>query len=166
MVALSFERISAEELISLRQEALLWVLYADRIPPHIGISQDALFYSLKVSGKDLGVPVDQMIRLLERKKIPALIYQLHEERSLDLKEVFAQQEEIIAGQSSCLSPILEVLSERKELCLIFDLLEELEAKGRINRVFGLNLPESYQGIPDYDHESVEKRIEEIRNAQR
>ena len=53
----------------LTNRLILWVLHADKIPPHIGLSKNDQFYSLKVSGKDEGLPVRNVLQIIEKKNI-------------------------------------------------------------------------------------------------
>jgi len=43
-----------------------------------------------------------------------------------------------------------------------DLLDILREKKLMNKVFGLNLTESYKGIPFYTTEQIELRLEKLR----
>jgi len=54
----------------------LVILHADKIPPHIGILCDGKFYSQKVNGKDFGVKLEHLLKLLLSKSIPTLFYKL------------------------------------------------------------------------------------------
>ena len=40
-------------------------IYADKVPPHVGISQGNLFYSLKSNGKD-ELPVNKVLEIIEK----------------------------------------------------------------------------------------------------
>ena len=56
---------------------LLWVLHADKIPPHIGVSVNGLFYSLKANGKDEGVAIEGLLDIVNRRKISTLCFELN-----------------------------------------------------------------------------------------
>ena len=47
-----FENLSRLESISETNDVLIWIFHADKIPPHIGISSQGFFFSLKSNGKD------------------------------------------------------------------------------------------------------------------
>ena len=55
---------------------VIWVLHADKIPPHIGISINGLFFSLKANGKDIAVPIENVLDVINRREITLLCFSL------------------------------------------------------------------------------------------
>ena len=54
MFDFEFDHIIKDEVdLAPEQGLFLWVFHADKIPPHIGISLDGCFFSLKSSGVDI-----------------------------------------------------------------------------------------------------------------
>ena len=58
------------------EKAYLWVWHADKIPPHLGLSTQSRYYSLKSNGKDQNVCFEKVIQLIDRKKIKTLAIEL------------------------------------------------------------------------------------------
>ena len=48
-----FDNLSRLASISEENDVLIWIFHIDKIPPHIGISSQGVFFSLKSNGKDL-----------------------------------------------------------------------------------------------------------------
>jgi hypothetical protein len=46
-----------------------------------------------------------------------------------------------------------------------ELLDILQAKNQINRVFGLNLAQTYKGIPYYTTEQIELRLKKLKHVE-
>lgn len=134
----------------------LWVIHADKIPPHIGISDLFGFYSLKASGKDEGIPLDDLIKVLNKKNIATLIFEIDNQAALS-NEVFATYSKTIPGEVSCLAPVKEVLG-LPNATKLHDLIEQLENQKRIKAVFGLCLEKNFQGISDYGVDAIEARL--------
>jgi len=63
-----------------------------------------------------------------------------------------------------LVPIKELLLPDERIERLKDLLDILEKKNLLNKVFGLNLTEAYKGIPHYTTEQIEFRLEKLRHV--
>jgi hypothetical protein len=149
------------------QKTLIWILHADKIPPHIGISAQGQFFSLKVSGKDEFFPINKLSELLVSKKIATVLIELECRISLqEIAEKFGEFSQAVDLQSSCLVPIKELVLTNEKVNQLKELLEILKKKGLINRVFGLNLNPSYQGIPHYSTDEIKFRLEKLKHAER
>ena len=151
-----------------KQGIFLWVFHADKIPPHIGISKDGFYFSLKVSGKDEFVSVEKISKLLKTKKIPTLIIKTSENsiknRYLDI--VFEKYQTANSDGLTCLTPITEIyFSETKDLILI-ELLNLLNEAGVVENIFGINLPADYKGIPAYSRQDIQDRLYQLKHAKR
>jgi hypothetical protein len=149
------------------QKNLLWILHADKIPPHIGISAEAHFFSLKVSGKDEYMPVFKLIDILNFKKISSVVIELDscitEYELANKYKKFDRAEDL---GSSCLIPIKELFFPDSKVNRLKDFLDILKEKKLINRVFGLNLTDTYKGISYYTIEEIEFRLEKLKHAKR
>jgi hypothetical protein len=149
------------------QKNLLWILHADRIPPHIGISAKGLFFSLKVTGKDEFLPVLKLLDILNLKKISSVVIELNSLfAEMELAYKYQQFDRAKDLESSCLVPIKELFHLDSKIKRLKDLLDFLQEKKLINRVFGLNLTETYKGIPFYTTEDIEFRLEKLMHAKR
>jgi len=148
-----------------QQKNLLWILHADKIPPHLGVSVDGLFFSLKVRGKDEFLPTNKLLSLIKSKKISTVLVELNISLKLeDLTDAYNQFDCANDLQSSCLMPIKELIIPSKKVNRLKDLLEILREKQFINRVFGLNLAKTYKGIPYYTAEQIELRLDKLKHV--
>lgn len=154
----------------------LWVLHADKIPPHIGISKNGLYYSLKVSGKDEAIPVRKVMQLLEAREIASLIIKTSENsiRFKELATVFDKYEKAGANAEgmqaisvlTCLTPITEIyFSEPRDL-ILSELLNLLNESGVMETVYGTNLQPGFRGIPWYERKDIQQRLDHLNHAKR
>ena len=151
-----------------KQGIFLWVFHADKIPPHIGISKDGFYFSLKVSGKDEFVSVEKISKLLKTKKIPTLIIKTSENsiKNRYLDTVFKKYQTANSDGLTCLTPIIEIyFSETKDLILI-ELLNLLNEAGVMETIYGINLSADYKGIPAYSRQDIQNRLYQLKHAKR
>ncbi len=145
----------------------LWIWYADKIPPHIGCSVNGCYYSLKVNGKDDALQIENVLKIIEKKKTLTLFVSL--ENSFDdlmVRAVFNQYKHAQSGISTCLTPIVRLLGLQDQLISqLSELLKYLESENILGKVFGLNLTEGYQGIPAYGTEDIQNRLRNLENVQ-
>lgn len=138
----------------------IWVIHADKIPPHLGISSDGEFFSLKVSGVDFALPADRLLKTFDKKWIPLLIIQTDSISVKDLLAVYSHYESAKDGGNTCLSPIKELFG-LEQVNTIHELLRELKSKSQVKVVYGKNLPCHYKGIPEYDLDAVNERLRKL-----
>lgn len=150
----------------LNQGVYLWVLYADKIPPHVGISENGKYYSLKANGKDEALPVNQVLQVLIKKKVPVLFFDIEIQPPLMLQTLFEQHKHIVLNKTTCLSPITKALLSSEKDLMLSQLLEKLNSGERIKSIFGLHLKADFLGIPKYGKEEISKRISTIQDAKR
>lgn len=146
----------------------LWVMHADKIPPHIGISKNGAYFSLKVSGKDERIPVRKVLGLLQAKSIPALMIKTSENSILckDLSAVFDRYEHAGTNGLTCLTPVTEIyFSEPRDL-ILSELLNLLNESGVMETVYGMNLSPDFKGIPLYERKDIQKRLDDLNHAKR
>lgn len=142
---------------------LIWVWHADKIPPHIGISSEGKYFSLKANGKDEGRLVENVIDLINKKSITTLCFQLENMSSLDaVVEVYNGFSVTKPNEITCLNPIKEILNLNHAQKLT-ELLGELYAQGQISKVFGYHLPENFKGIQIYSTEDIHERLRKLVN---
>lgn len=147
------------------QNTLLWILHANKIPPHIGISVDGFFFSLKVHGKDEFLPNFKLVNIINSRKILSVVIELNTNLLIDdVANKYDQFDFAKDLGSSCLVPIKELLLNGEKIERLKDLLHILKEKKLMNKVFGLNLTESYKGIPYYTTEQIEFRLEKLRHV--
>lgn len=168
MEVLKFERtisrIQSPNSLEFEGKTYLWVIHADKIPPHLGISSNALFYSLKANGKDEALRVPNILQVLERKNIAVVFYQIDNSAvSEDLKVVFNRFERTIPEQVTCLEPLKQLLNS-PHATWIKELLRDLEGRKLLQNAFGWQLPEGFQQILDYNPEDIHKRLNQLKDV--
>lgn len=140
----------------------LCILHADKIPPHIAISMDGKYFSLKAKGKDEAIPVTEVLKIINKRTIKTLFVRLDARVKFEqLEEVFARFEKTIVKETSCLSPIKEVLKVQGDVQKLSDLLSYLDLNHLSMEVFGVCIDESFKGIPYYEVEDIDKRLESL-----
>ena len=135
----------------------LWVLHADKIPPHIGVSLKGRFYSLKANGKDEKVKVATVTQIINAKNIKTLVYLLKDGKGIDLSKSFENYDKTIVGKVTCLNPIKDALNIPNAL-KIHDLIDELEAQSRVEKCLGFNIDRTFKGLQNYDVEAIHSRL--------
>lgn len=152
----------------INQGIYLWVIHADKIPPHIGISKNGAYYSLKVSGKDEHIAVNTLRGLLDAKKIPTLILKTSENsiRYQQLSEVFDTYTSAEAGRFTCLTPITQIYFSEPQDLILAELLNLLNEAGVLEEIYGLNLSDDFGGIKDYERTQIQQRLEYLNDVKR
>ena len=142
----------------------LWVIHANKIPPHLGISHGTAFYSLKANGKDNGIDVTKIIPVLSKKGITTVFYALNTRASkAQIESVFDQFESTIPGTTTCLQP-LKMIFNNHSASWLKELLSDLENRKMVKNAFGWQLPNNFDGIPDYDPIAIHQRLEQLNNV--
>lgn len=157
MSEFDFKTICREVPEQLLRKSFIWIWNADKIPPHIGISNGKDYFSLTYR-KSEHLLTSSMLKKARRSLIPLVLAEVPPEVILfDLEAVFSKYDRAIEG-ITCLHPIRESMNLDRRVNQLSDLLVYLESKDLIIGVNGLNLPENYTGIPDYSMEDILKRI--------
>lgn len=157
MSEFDFKTICREVPEQLLRKSFIWIWNADKIPPHIGISNGKDYFSLTYR-KSEHLLTSSMLKKARRSLIPLVLAEVPPEVILfDLEAVFSKYDRAIEG-ITCLHPIRESMNLDRRVNQLSDLLVYLESKDLIIGVNGLNLPEDYTGIPDYSMEDILKRI--------
>jgi hypothetical protein len=149
------------------KELILWIWYADKIPPHIGCSVEGSYFSLKASGKDVSIPVKKVSKIIQQKAIPFLLIQTDIDTSE--KTILAQFNSYLNATSdgvTCLKPILELLKTPVEIKQIKDLMNYLESLDRIKHIFGVNLKNDYSGLQEYGQAEIMDRLRKLNDVKR
>lgn len=143
--------------------AILWVFHADKIPPHIGISFNGEFYSLKAKGKDEAVNVTSIKNIISKKRITTLSFELKDGVvSPDLDTYFKPFQKTIPYKVSCLDPIKAILGYNQAEKLT-DMLALMSVNNDILVARGVNI-ENFKGIIDYEVTDIHLRLEKLNNA--
>jgi len=159
-----FHHIGKAEVTALKHGVCVWIWNANKIPPHLGISLDGTYYSLKYNGKDEGISVEALFRVVQKEQIPTLFIGIDEQLSAEkLIKIFGKYEVASSAGVTCLKPIAEIFNAM-ECRTIFDLLSILTEQDKVKSVDGICLPEVFEGIPFYNYESVQSRLIELENV--
>jgi len=154
----TFEKFRKSETISPESDVLLWMFHVDKIPPHVGISQNDLFFSLKSNGRD-EIPVSKLIQIIENKGIKCIILNLKYTSNLhDLKDVFSGYDRAVSSKISCLTPIKEVLRIPDDVRKLSDLLSYLNDLNLIEEFSCFNVTYEELGILKYDVSEIDNRL--------
>ena len=144
----------------------IWVIHANKIPPHIGISSNGKFFSLKVNGKDNGEASDIILKVLEKKKIHTLFIEVKALKLSELALIFNRFKDLKSPEITCLTPIIEFLKEDSKIETVSELLVNLDKKNQIKSFFGLNLTDDFVGIPSYSKIDIQNRILKLQDVKR
>lgn len=155
------ELLPSSAIDQYRNDVLLWVIHADKIPPHIGLSFENKFYSLKANGVDRGVDLSSLETVINDREIQTLIYVLNR-KPIDLEDSFSSFEKTIPGQITCLEPIKLALGY-DNADKIHHLLNELKENNEVQACIGLNISKDFEGIPMYDISDIHSRLRLISN---
>lgn len=159
----NIEKLSRED--ELQNGFFLWVLHADKKPPHIGCSINGRYFSLKAKGKDFDLDFKRVLSLIKSKKIPTVFIELNSEIQNSL--VVEKYTEYICSEAdfnTCLSPITAILDCKSEAQQLSELLKLLENRNELGSIFGLNLTDTYQSLPEYSKTDIENRLLLLKNA--
>ncbi len=152
--------------VQLKKGTFLWAFHVDKIPPHVGISIDGFYFSMKASECDFNLNVETVYQVVQRKKIPSfLVPILHTQQLTALKMIFSEYGNKIKIGDSCMTPIIRFLEENEQF-LLEELLDSLTQSNRINSVMGLHLPKEFEHVPFYTHEDVQLHIAQLKNVKR
>jgi hypothetical protein len=161
----NFEHVPLFKDSDLKDGFFLCVLHANKVPPHLGITINGKFYSLKAKGKDVNIPIDRILQVLRKKTIVGLFVKLDPSLVTEekVKKVFGLLPNSIEGKQTCLAPIKEIVDAPEDVEHIGDLLSYLESDESIIQRITINLPVGFKGIPWYSLTEIKQRIEFLKN---
>ena len=161
-----FDSIQFQEKIEQLHGVHLWILHADKIPPHIGISVDEHYFSLKAKGKDESVAIKSMLQVIDKKKISTVLIQLKSNLTFDQVRIeYSKFERAFGLETSCLVPIKNCLNAPKNIQKLSELLHFLQDENQLLSVFGLHLINEYKGIKSYSIDEIQQRIEKLNDVE-
>lgn len=166
MYSYLFEEFIAENQDVDFNSPQLWIIHSDKTPPHIGISQNFKFYSLKASGKDNGLPTKDTFLVFKKKKIEFILVELDSSVIVnEMAQVYSNYSKAIPFEISCTTPILDCF-KIEETMLLFDLLNYLKSNFLINSVSVYNFQREILGLGMYDEQDVALEIEKLQGVKR
>lgn len=152
----------------------LTLLYADQIPPHLGVISQGKYYSLTSHESQVALDVQPIWRTIQAKTIGTLFIGLKGAGSTELlDEIFGQYEKVIPGKLTCLAPLKDYFRLHHKLTVddinfVFHLVKQLKIHNLIQTVYQLNLEEQMDGrsftLLEYTIEDIYQRIEALQNG--
>ena len=156
-----FETSNRLSSVSEDNDVLLWVFHVDKTPPHIGISCEGMFFSLKSNGKDFSkcIVANQVV---ENKNIKCIKVKLrYTIKSKELGNVFDAFTYAISSEISCLSPVKLVLGMPSDIMRLADLLKELDRRELIDGWVSKNVKNNELGILLYGAAEIDARLNQL-----
>jgi len=130
----------------------LWivVLHATRIPPHVGLLFDGMYFSFNLKGLELNVSLSVLLRTIELQNIKTLFIKIrnHPVFSIHyLREVFENELKNytkLTAQNTCFKPVKLFFEENFLFCscsmnYLFELFPALDENNMIENTIGLHL---------------------------
>ena len=137
-------------------KSLLWVIHADKMPVHLGVSSNGRYFSLKKKGKDEHLSIEILQELLIRKQIPTLVFLLSNNIELSsLSEAFLHYHKTKAGEVSCIQPVLKCIGAPSNIPKVHELIDYLFQSNAIKAIFGMHLSSDFKGIPNYSVDTID-----------
>lgn len=165
MSSYTFKSILHDSNPLIESGTFLWIWHADKIPPHIGISTQGIYYSLKVSGKDERLKVQKVFSNVKYRKIPLILVELKLSLSSELlHDVFSKFEFAEVEKATCLSPLVTILT--KSANQLSELLILLERESEIKQFHGFHLPEGYSALQEYSSSEIQSRLQLLNEKKR
>jgi hypothetical protein len=166
MYSYLFEEFSIESQKIDFNNLHLWIIHSDKTPPHIGISQNSKFFSLKATGKDNGLSTSDTFSFLKKRNIEFILVELNSSViKKDIDVVYKLYSKAIPAQVSCITPILDCFNLAEQF-LLFDLIKYLNFKGCIYSVNVYNFQREKLGIGIYGEKEIVLEIEKLQGVKR
>lgn len=142
----------------------LWVIHANKIPPHLGISDGSHFFSLKANGKDEGLDVSKILSVLQKKTIATVFYQIQRDQcAKSVAATFDKYTTTVPKEITCLQPIKEIFDVENARWLK-ELLDVLAQRNGLVSAQGWQLPDGFEGIPNYNVTHINDRLIALANV--
>lgn len=159
---------SVDEFKFLNVDSNYLVLFGvNNIPPHIGFVSKGKYYSDNSSGGKRGYDFSNILKSVDRKKIPTLLI------SIEMKEVdpekYFRSVPLNPGES-CLTPIKNMMIEADipigKASFVFDLLNDLLENDLINKVEHLHcsnlISDNIITLEKYSQEEIDQAINDAK----
>jgi len=141
----------------LQKGVFLWIWQPENTPPHLGISMDGKYFSLQYEKMQFELSVQNIFEIIERKQISIMWLQIQVENH-NVRDIFLNYVSCSINNCSCIQPILDIFSVSKNGAILFDLLESLESKRILGKLFHKNLPKKFTHINPYTREDVTEHL--------
>ncbi|MFK7785460.1 MAG: hypothetical protein AB8B56_10105 [Crocinitomicaceae bacterium] len=136
----------------------LWIWNPEGIPPHMGLSVDGRYFSLKANGLDFNSNLLDLLELISRKKLPVLAVELKLPlKSKDCELEFAKFEKTVPHKITCLNPIKNVLSFPGATKLS-ELLMKLDDEELLGTIISWNIGKETIELAEYSTEDIHNHL--------
>lgn len=166
-MVLSNCNIVLKNLIAFNRESFqvnqryLWIWNPTSVPPHMGISVDGAYFSLKSNGVDWNANLMDLIAVIERKHLPVVAVELKADFDLNTcTDSFSSFERTIPGEVTCLQPIKSVLGLAAPQKLS-ELLEELESQHALGAITAWNITSTELELPEYSTDDIHAYLDSL-----
>jgi hypothetical protein len=148
----------------------LWLLKANATPPHLLVSYNGKYYNLSVKGKYIAEPLEILIKNIQSKQIPTLIFSLNSFNNIELtiQDAYNSFKKVALPETTCLSPIKKIAEmygvNSLSIHTIHDLLPILTEKNIITSSFHyflLKISEKQFELPSYTISDVYACIDSL-----
>ncbi len=159
----------------------LWLVLinAKRIPPHVGMLFNGRYYSLNVTGQEINIRMQALLKRIRIQKIKAVFVQLkpHPVFSPDyLCGYFAilvqKHPRVNLNGITCFTPVRSFFTENYALCendlkFLYHLFPQLYAQDVISGAMSVNLEENETEaenvfrLPVYTNEDIEDKLRTV-----
>lgn len=153
---------SIQEIVNLSRlndGCYLWVWDADASPPHIGLSVNGKYHSLRFTKKDK----QSVLEVLEKvKRLPLSFLWIEFDECLlilDPDLAFASYSSCIEQNLSCLQPILDCFGLLNRSFILKDLLEYLESKDALLGSYSYRIRADWEGLALYTNRDVQANLD-------
>ncbi|MFN5984139.1 MAG: hypothetical protein ACK476_11535 [Fluviicola sp.] len=160
------DSIDRNSMPNFENQLILWVWNPDQIPPHVAISLNGIYFSLTVKGREIKT-TDQLVKSAKRKKSKLLFFEIKKQLTIDeLNASFQGFEKAGIANSTCSSPIFKVLKTSNSVTKLSELLIHLHETNLINKIYSLNLSDSFKGIPHYEFSLIHQKIKDLNDGKK
>jgi hypothetical protein len=171
------DRFSLTEVFAGAKEQVqhgTWIvlLNPQELPPHLLVCHNSRLYSLSVSGRQLGSPLEKLMSWCERKNVPSLFIEwktgmrdtIYFEELLNAS--FSRYARVEAGKNSCLFPVRDLAAkvhgeQMSQARFIFELLPLLQQKNSLGKslAIGMEISDTRFELLSYSEEELARAIE-------
>ncbi|MFI5203238.1 MAG: hypothetical protein ACHQF2_01990 [Flavobacteriales bacterium] len=144
----------------------------EKIPPHIGVVFQGLYYSLSVKGVKTEIPFQRVADEIKNKSSVCAIVEIEVPFYIQSPLRYFNNYTALSsnGDETCLSPIRDWLEHEMEeevelrweiaaSQFVFELIEALRNEHRVGNVYGLNTTKTELVLPRYTWQDIMNEIE-------
>jgi hypothetical protein len=139
----------------------LWIWNPAGIPPHMGLSVESRYFSLKANGLDFNSNLIDLLEVISRKKLAVLAVELKLPlTNHDCEGAFSKFEKTIPHKITCLNPIKNTLSF-PEVNKLSELLSSMSEEDLIGKITSWNIEGNSIELAEYSTEDIHKHLDSL-----